>query len=142
MTDSPPTQPLKADRDLAAQFGIQANVVKTLREEKLAEGVHWKKKTGKGSIEYTADGVAAVSAFIELPPPEPIEQDDIPRSAFVPLPILRLCRNPLFVTVRTPDNKAADVRVRNNKRLSPRTLLQCAQTNSKWVCVHQGFKPL
>jgi len=137
-----PPRPTKADRDLAARFGLQAAAIMEMRVSKLEQDTHWKKARGQGAIIFTDDGLAEIERILSLKPAEaviPVKPDP---ASIVNLKVLRPCRNPLFCTVMTPDGKAADIRVRRNNRMRHGIILQCAFVDNKWKCVHPGFAPL
>jgi len=134
------TLPSKADRDLAARYGLPPAAITEMRISRLEQGPHWKRTSGRNAVSFTDDGLAEVERMLNIKPAEPEKAPE--PTDFVNLKVLRPCRNPLFCTVQTPDGKAADIRVRRNNRMRQGINLQCALVDGKWQCVHPGFKPL
>jgi len=60
----------------------------------------------------------------------------------VMLLIIRMCPNPTFVTVKTPDGKTAAVRVRHSRLLNPGKALRCRQLDDgSWECADRLVSP-
>ncbi len=57
------------------------------------------------------------------------------------LRIIRICPNPIWVRVQTPDGKTADVRVRHSRLLVPGKRMRCALTPAGWECADRIVSP-
>lgn len=142
----------KADHDMAQALGVPVATILALRtgaDPKLSKDLHWQELEG-GRIVFTAAGLTELRA---LTAPEKKEggapemeaetnQTEAP-PLVVPalqarLQIIRLCPNPLWVDVRTPENHRAQLGVRNNKALTLSTRLLCERKDGTWKCIHPG----
>lgn len=87
---------------------------------------------------------AAVSEK-RAPIPHPAEEKGATgsqRGAVAMLTILRLCPNPIWIVVRTPEEKTATVRVRHSRLLVPGKKLACAPLPSgEWECADRLVSP-
>jgi hypothetical protein len=132
--------PLKADRDMAEQFGIQANVIRRMRDEHLIENVHWRKTTGRGAMQFTEEGVKALQMAMGMNLQKK-DADVAPLQDVTMLRVVRPCKNPLFITVALPDNISKDLRVSRNKNVRKGMLVQCAIVNGEWRVTQKGLTP-
>lgn len=121
-----------ADRDLGLRFGVAASVIQSLRAD-LTEGLHW--TCHAGVVAFTALGAESVAEALGL------EKKEGARVALsVPLMIDRVFPNRIWVRVITPDAKAADVRVRDNRRLRRAMKIDCTfRPDGRWECTHAGL---
>jgi len=143
----------KADHDMAQALGVPVGTILALRtgpDAKLKKDLHWQEMEG-GRIVFTADGLTELRALTSPGKKEGAGTDQAPETLPGPdavppavpalqarLQIIRLCPNPLWVEVRTPENQRAQVGVRNNRVLTLSTRLLCDRQDDTWKCVHPG----
>lgn len=161
----------KVDIELGRQWGVSALVVQTAAAEHLKEGLHvvWE-ETGNGQRRktYTQAGLVLLWNLLGVPAEEKApekapdlaperadaEKGPVPNPAAekpatatqrpVPtmLPIVRICPNPIWVLVQTPDKKTAHVQVRHSRLLVPGKKLACAPLpNGTWECADRLVSP-
>jgi len=133
------TPPLKADREMAAEFGVTANTMRSMRDEHLIEGCHWKRKTGRNSIEFTEEGVKALQMAMGLT--IQVKEPKVDATEFTLLRVVRACRNPLYITVANTEGIAIDLRVKSNRNVRPRMLIQCGMVDGAWRVTQRGLAP-
>lgn len=64
------------------------------------------------------------------------------RPAPAMLPIIRICPNPIWVTVQTPDRRTANVQVRHSRLLVPGKKLACSPLpDGTWECADRLVSP-
>lgn len=161
----------RVDMELGRELGVSALVVQTAAAEHLREGEHvvWE-ETGNGQRRktYTDAGTTILRSLLvgraeekapekapDLAPeradtekgPVPHPAAEKPATATqrpVPtmLPIVRICPNPIWVLVQTPDKKTAHVQVRHSRLLVPGKKLACAPLpNGTWECADRLVSP-
>lgn len=127
-----------ADDQLAAHHGVAGALVRALRKEQLEEGAHY--YTDKGAVIYTAEGLVRLDELLDVdtaPVPTPLAEPLY--GPVVEIYVVKLQRNPIWVTVRTPNGETADVRVRAQKAIQVRQKLRCRlRRDGKWECCHPG----
>jgi len=166
MPPTTPPKPTAADKELAGTLNIQATEIAHLRLHELTETLHW---VAVPKVIFTPQGVAKIRELLGLglSPDAEIKQEgteeregetseasetsEPPLSPLPPVPaeavavLLRVLvrhKNPTCVRVLLPDGRAGEIKVRNNRRLNPKTLLRCQQQpDQTWKCVHHGFAP-
>lgn len=122
----------EADRELGLRYGVALSVILSIRAG-LMEGVHWESRGGV--VSYTEDGEAAVAIALGLKKKE----GGGAAALSVPLKIARVFPNRIWVRVIDPDGAAADVRVRDNGRLSVAMKIDCVlRPGGRWECTHAG----
>ncbi len=128
-----------ADIALAEQFGVSPRVIETLRASALSCPQDW--KMDGHVLSYTDAGIAQLERLLST---KKKEEGGAPTSftpRVVTLSILRLYPSRIWVSVRTPDGKGADVQVKDNTRLRERTGLQCLYHDGRWHCAHSSQGP-
>jgi len=156
----------KVDIELGRELGVSAVVVQTAATDHLGEEhVRWE-ETGNGQRRktYTDEGIARLRTLLvgsaeekgadlaservleeERPIPHPAEEKpatEPQRPAVSMLLILRICPNPIWVVVQTPERKTAHVRVRHSRLLVPGKKLACASMpDGTWECADRLVSP-
>lgn len=128
-----------ADIALAVQFGVSPRVIETLRASSLQCPEHW--KIEGHSLSYTPAGISHLESLLSAKKNEGGAAPETPAPRVVTLSILRIYPSRIWVSVRTPDGKGADVQVRDNSRLRERTGLQCLYHEGRWHCAHSSQGP-
>lgn len=144
----------EADRLVSKTWGVTAEAVAAARIQSLEEGSGFERKKKGGAVVYTAAGLQRLAVVLGLDPSATgavvLGFDEKEGGGFPPpaVPVRERLRlmwklpNPTFVRVRTPDNRVADVRVRNSGLLKVGVLLECELRGAAWVCVHPGIAPV
>lgn len=126
-----------ADHLQASRYGVAVSVISAMRRQ-MQEGEHWT-ADAIGRVSYTAAGEAALAHALGL---KKKEGGAAPVGGATDcgqlLMIVRVYPNRIWVRVATPDGAAADVRVRDNRRLRERMKIACQQQGAAWHCVHAG----
>lgn len=143
---------------MAQLMGVQVAAIlawRTAPDAKLHKPEHWQELDG-GRIVYTEAGVALLRSLTapekkeggapESSTPTTPATTATPAAATTPitartemLTIIRICPNPIFVEVRTPEKKRAAVGVRNNANLNLSMRLRCQERpDGTWKCIHPG----
>ena len=134
-----PTPPLKADRELASQFGVTANALRSMRDEHLIEGCHWKRKTGRNSIEFTEEGVKALQMAMGLR--IQVKEPKVDATEFTLLRVVRPWLNKYFISVENPAGGNMDLKVKDNRNVRPKMMIQCAIIDGAWKVTQKGLAP-
>lgn len=157
----------RVDTELGRELGVSALVVQTTAAAHLRWGEHvvWE-ETGNGQRRkmYTEAGTTILRSLLvgraeekapdfaperaddeKGPAPHPAEEKPAlgpQRAAPAMLPILRICPNPIWVVVQTPDKKTAHVQVRHSRLLLPGKKLACVpRPDGTWECADRLVSP-
>ena len=121
---------------MAARLGVPAQSIAQGRVESLTEGEHW---TSEGGVKFTEAGEARLREVLGLEAKGAVEPEKV---AEVTLRVISKMPNKTYVRVRTPQNTAWVLRVRNSRKLRAGTMLRCAPDGAGWKCVHPGHAPV
>lgn len=146
-----------ADERMAASLGLPSAVVMDYRVKVLLEGKHYTREPGSGRIDYTADGVAALTTALrsekkEGAPPAPTpppasaappkkKEAALPTAPGQPvlLKVLHYFPNRIWVAVQDPQGTRRIVRVKNHTLHDRNSRLRCRQwpePDGRWECCH------
>lgn len=144
------------DRAMGAELGVSAAVVQALAAEYLEPKglVLWTEQAGNRKKEYAPEGVELLRSLVAAKTgaaggpqgaaaevagngggeKKPAANGAVEAEA-VMLMIRRICPNPIWLMVETPERVLTPVQVRHSRLLTEGKRVACRQVNGRWMCV-------